>query len=77
MCYVSVLTCSDFFDHLSRGVTSVDYMPGPQGQFLGGLSPKQVSLDAESCAGPSGKEQLRARVRRAPVRARVDQTGLT
>lgn len=61
--FVSALTRSDFFDHLSRGVTSVDYLPGPQGQILGGLGPEQVSLDAESRAGSGGKEQLRARVR--------------
>lgn len=73
VCYASSLTCSDFFDHLSWGVTSIDYVSGPQGQILGGLGPEQVSLNAESCASPSGKEELRARVRRPPVRTRVDQ----
>lgn len=77
MLCISLLTRSDFFDHLSWGVTSVDYVSGPQGQILGGLGPEQVSLNAETCAGPSGKEQLRARVRWPPVRARVDQTGWT
>lgn len=55
-------------------MTSVDYVSGPHGQILGGLSPEQVSLNAESRASPSGKEQLGARVRGSPVGTRVDQT---
>ena len=74
-CYVSELTRRDFFDHLGGRVTSVDNLSGPQGQVLRGLSPEQVSLDAESRASAGGKEQLRARVRRPPVRAGVHQTG--
>lgn len=55
-------------------MTAIDYVPGPYWQILGGLSPEQVSLDSKSCAGPCGKEKLRARVRRPPVGPRVDQT---
>lgn len=74
VCCVAGLTRRDFFDHLSWSVTSIHNVSGPQGQVLGGLSPEQVSLNAKSCASPSGKEQLCARVRQPPVRAWVDQT---
>lgn len=70
------LTGGDLFDHLSRGVTPSDYVSGPHGQVLGGLGPEKVRLDTESCAGPSGKEELGAGVGRSPVRTRLDQTGL-
>lgn len=68
------LTCCDFFDHLSRCMTAVDNVSGPHGQILCGLSPEKVSFNAESCASPSDKKQLRARTWRPPVRTRVDQT---
>lgn len=56
-------------------MTPVDYVSGPHGQVLGGLGPEQVCLDAESRAGPSGKEELGAGVGRPPVGTRLDQAG--
>lgn len=57
-------------------MTPVDYVSGPHGQVLGGLGPEQVRLDAESRAGPSGKEELGAGAGRPSVGTRLDQTGL-
>lgn len=57
-------------------MTPVDYVPGPQGEVLGGLCPEKVCFDAEARAGASSKEQLRTRAGGSPVRARVDQPAL-
>lgn len=68
------LTCCDFFDHLSRGVTAVDDVSGPRRQVLGGLHPKEVSFNAETRASPRGKKQLCTRVGGTPIWAGVDKT---
>lgn len=56
-------------------MTAVDDVSGPEGQILGGLHPKEVSLDAESRARPRGKKQFCPRVGGTPIWAGVDETG--
>lgn len=56
-------------------MTAVDDVSGPEGQILGGLHPKEVSLDAESRASPRGKKQFCPRVGGTPIWAGVDETG--
>lgn len=76
ICYFSwALTRCDFFNHLSWGVAAVDDVSGPQGQVLGGLHPKEVSLDAKSRASPRGKKQLCPRVGGTTIRAGVNKAG--
>lgn len=56
-------------------MAAIDYVSGPQGQVLGGLHPKEVSLDAKSRAGPRGEKQLCPRVGGTPIWAGVNQAG--
>lgn len=58
-------------------MAAVDDVPGPQGQVLGGLHPKEVSLDAEPRAGPRGEKQLRPGVGGPPIWAGVNEAGGT
>lgn len=58
-------------------MAAVDDVSGPQGQVLGGLHPKEVSLDAKSRAGPRGEEQLCPGVGGTPIWAGVNKAGGT
>lgn len=54
-------------------MAAVDDVSGPQGQVLGGLHPKEVSLDAKSRASPRGEKQLCPRVGGTPIWAGVNK----
>lgn len=56
-------------------MAAVDDVPGPQGQVLGGLHPKEVSLDAKSRAGPRGEKQLCPGVGGTPIWTGVNKAG--